>query len=872
MVPMRLWLRNFLSYGEEGQLLDLSRVHVAAIIGPNGAGKSSLIDAITWALFKKARSDSHGLVRKGAKEMEVALEFLMDGQLYRVRRSYPRARKGGHIVSLEQHDSQTGKWKPLVIKGGVDQVQTSIQKLLRMDYDTFVNTVCQLQGESGNFMDSGPAERRDLLAKVLRLNDYEVWAERAKDKAEALKGKIAQVEQEIARLERERQKRPELLAALDDLNRRLQGTEEKYRRCQEEQRRWQQERERLIVLEAQRQNLQETIKDGERQKRQAQERLKVHERELHQLQALLGQKEAILRDLEDYRQIQDEEKRLSEKQRQWEELQGRRMDLEKRIANEQAELKRREGELVSERKRLEKEVAEKAKAQKELERVGEALRRLDEWQRQAEAWQRERERKNADLAALCAQREALRRQREEVAEKLRLLMEHEGEPKCPLCENPLTPDDFLRLRQRFEQEAEALQAEMDSKDRQIQSLQADIAKLDELVRKAEAELKKRPAIERQQGQLLQSLATIAQAGEELTRWQEKWQAFQQEKERTERRWQREREELNAEENAIGYDSRHHEQLRRRLHQHQDILRRAQQLEDAAQRLPQVEKAIAEEQSLLTEIERRIADAHKQIQQLDEELKLRSEVDKRLREVERQLAELEKALRELNAQRGEIEGQLKALERCEEDLRRLREQLRQDQEAKQDYKLLMDAFGRFGIPGEVLKVAVKWVEAEANRLLSRLTKGRMFLRFELSRPTQKGSEKETLEIFIADDLGDRPYKSLSGGEKFRVDFALRLALAQLLARRSGAPLRTLIMDEGFGSQDKEGLEAMVQAIQTVAQDFDRVLIITHLDELRDQFPALIEVTKDIRGSRCRLIERDGASFSAPEGSGDGAEVP
>jgi len=872
VVPMRLRLRNFLSYGEERQPLDLSRVHVAAIIGPNGAGKSSLIDAITWALFGKARAGLEGLVRKGAKEAKVQLEFLLDGQLYRVSRSYARARKGGHSVLLEQHDPKTGKWKPLVVKGGVSQAEDEIRRLLRMDYDTFVNTVCQLQGESGNFMDLGPADRRDLLAKVLRLNEYEVWADRAKDKAKELEGKIAQVEQEIAHLERERQKRPELLAALDDLNRRLQGTEEKYRRCQEEQRRWQQERERLIVLETQRQNLQETIKDGERQKQQAQERLKAHERELHQLQALLGQKEAIRQALENYRQTQDEEKRLSEKQHQWEELQRRRMDLEKRIANEQAELKRREGELVSERKRLEKEVAEKAKAQKELERVGEALRRLDEWQRQAEAWQRERERKNADLAALRAQREALSRQREEVAEKLRLLTEHEGEPKCPLCENLLTPDDFLRLRQRLEREAKNLQAEMDSKDRQIQSLQADIAKLDELVRKAEAELKKRPAIERQQGQLLQSLAAIAQAEEELARWQEKWQAFQHEKERTEQRWQREREALNAEENAIGYDSRRHEQLRRWLHQHQAILQRAQQLQDAEQRLPQVEEAIAKERDHLTEIEQRIADAQKQIQQLDDELKRRSEVDERLREVGRQLAELERALLDLNAQRGEIEGQLKALERCEEDLRRLREQLRQAQEAKQDYELLREAFGRYGIPGEVLKVAVKWVEAEANGLLSRLTKGRMFLRFELNRPTQKGSERETLDIIIADELGDRPYESLSGGEKFRVDFALRLALAKLLARRSGAALRTLIMDEGFGSQDKEGLEAMVQAIQTVSQEFERVLVITHLDELRDQFPALIEVTKDSKGSRCRLIERDGTSPSAPEWSGDEAETP
>jgi len=52
----------------------------------------------------------------------------------------------------------------------------------------------------------------------------------------------------------------------------------------------------------------------------------------------------------------------------------------------------------------------------------------------------------------------------------------------------------------------------------------------------------------------------------------------------------------------------------------------------------------------------------------------------------------------------------------------------------------------------------------------------------------------------------------------------------------------------------------------------VLVITHLDELRDQFPTLIEVTKDSKGSHCRLIERNGTLPSVSEWSGDEAETP
>ncbi|MCZ7674381.1 MAG: hypothetical protein M5U34_48245 [Chloroflexi bacterium] len=60
--------------------------------------------------------------------------------------------------------------------------------------------------------------------------------------------------------------------------------------------------------------------------------------------------------------------------------------------------------------------------------------------------------------------------------------------------------------------------------------------------------------------------------------------------------------------------------------------------------------------------------------------------------------------------------------------------------------------------------------------------------------------ETLDIRISDGAGERPYDNYSGGEQFRVNFAIRLALSQLLAKRAGARLQTLVVDEGFGSQD------------------------------------------------------------------------
>ena len=107
--------------------------------------------------------------------------------------------------------------------------------------------------------------------------------------------------------------------------------------------------------------------------------------------------------------------------------------------------------------------------------------------------------------------------------------------------------------------------------------------------------------------------------------------------------------------------------------------------------------------------------------------------------------------------------------------------------------------------------------------------------------------ETLDINISDELGTRSYEMFSGGEAFRINFAIRIALSKLLARRAGAPLRTLIIDEGFGTQDSHGIEKIKEAINFIQDDLDKILVITHIEELRDAFPTRIDVIKTSEGS-------------------------
>jgi exonuclease SbcC len=192
------------------------------------------------------------------------------------------------------------------------------------------------------------------------------------------------------------------------------------------------------------------------------------------------------------------------------------------------------------------------------------------------------------------------------------------------------------------------------------------------------------------------------------------------------------------------------------------------------------------------------------------------------------------LQSLTAKKKEKESQFNAIARDE-----------------QIYRELTEAFGKKGVQALIIETALPEIENKANDLLARMTDNRMNVKIEPLKETQKGELVETLDIKISDELGTRNYELFSGGEAFRINFAIRIALSKLLARRHNAPLPTLIIDEGFGTQDAQGIEKLREAITAIQDDFEKILVITHIEELRDSFPARIGVVKEADGSRISL---------------------
>ncbi len=227
-----------------------------------------------------------------------------------------------------------------------------------------------------------------------------------------------------------------------------------------------------------------------------------------------------------------------------------------------------------------------------------------------------------------------------------------------------------------------------------------------------------------------------------------------------------------------------------------------------------------------------------------------------------LDEAERALLQLQEQENNKNQEVGGARQLVDVLATLRERksgYAAEREEKQQliarHKTLERAFGKDGVPALLIEQALPQIETKANDLLDRLSDGRMSIRFATQaeyKDKKRDDLKETLDIQISDGAGLRDYEMYSGGERFRVDFAIRLALSEVLAQRKGARLQTLVIDEGFGSQDAQGRQRLIEAINTVRGDFAKILVITHLDELKDAFPTRIEVEKNERGSTVRII--------------------
>jgi exonuclease SbcC len=313
--------------------------------------------------------------------------------------------------------------------------------------------------------------------------------------------------------------------------------------------------------------------------------------------------------------------------------------------------------------------------------------------------------------------------------------------------------------------------------------------------------------------------------------------------------------LDKELAALGYGAAAHDAARRAELQARPAEAEYRQLESARAALKPLEDEIA---NLESEIKNRQSELDHQQGEYDEAISALSAVEAQapdLDAAERSLFDLQERENQLHQEVGAARQKVSVLA----DLRKRKKALESERGEMGlqigHYKTLERAFGKDGVPALLIEQALPEIEMKANQVLGRLSEDSMHLHFETQaryKDEKRKEMRETLEIQVSDGAGLRDYEMYSGGEAFRVNFAIRLALSEVLAQRKGARLQMLVIDEGFGSQDALGRQRLIQAINAVKADFAKILVITHLEELKDAFPTRIEVEKTEAGSTVEVI--------------------
>ena len=453
MVPLHLRLFNFLSYQGDTEL-DLRGIHVGCLSGDNGNGKSALLDAVTWALWGWARGRRYGtggaspdeLVYQGQTDMEVALTFAAGEATYRMVRKHSKG--GGRRGAARMVDLQaaTGDGFRSLTEGSVAETEAQVQRLLRMSYDTFVNSAFLLQGEADRFTTSKPAQRKETLADILGLSLYERLQDRAKERVREYDAQLLRNQLDRDAAERELANRPGVEQALDDARRMLEGLAPLLSVARAEE----------APLEARVASLERVQEEADRLRESVGQRTAEAERlEAQAAQAgdraarysnVLARRAEILDGAGRLGAAQQRLAELGEAQQQDAALERRAMELEYAIAQE-ADRLASEAERLRDRTELElrprvergqaAQAALRDSAQAEAgnvrQREGVVTQRaeLDAAVRAVERLEADNQRLDAELAELRGGYRMLR----------------EGETHCPLCGTPLGADGLAHLRQ-----------------------------------------------------------------------------------------------------------------------------------------------------------------------------------------------------------------------------------------------------------------------------------------------------------------------------------------------------------------------------------------------------------------------------------------
>ncbi|MCZ2123227.1 MAG: SMC family ATPase [Anaerolineales bacterium] len=856
MIPLHLRIAGFLSYQDSVEL-SFETFDLACISGQNGAGKSSLLDAFTWALFGEARGKSAEVINLNptVKAAEVALTFKYEDNIYRVQRTLPRGKSTVLEFQVLNQTLDEDQWRALTEKTTRD-TQARIEQTLRLDYETFVNASFFLQGKADQFTQKKSSERKAVLSSILGLEIWDVYKERTVEKRKALEGEVNAIDGRLAEIEAELSEEGARKSRLSELEKNLK----QIALARETQDALLANLKNTAAILHEQRKLAETLEKSLNNLRfglsNVESKIAEKENEQKDFSDLIGRANEIEAQYKEWEKIQKELNQLENSASAFREHDEKRQPLLREIEVER-------GKLEQEMKGLKEQEAEIRNQELGIKDLETAIDSAKNFLAEAELKIEEREstesRKNAareKLAGLKAENEALRKEMDDLKNRIDTLKETKS-AECPLCGQPLS-------KAHREETLEQLEKDGKEKGDAFRANKKEFEELEKQITNYELQLATYKNLDNERVQFSNSLSTANSKLDTINSQAANWEKTGAKRLKEINKIlesgkfavdaQKELVKIDKELAKLGYDIALHESKRNeelalsgagknaRLDKAKDLSKRIQK------EITELEEDRRKKQTEVTEHEKDHQDALKKL--------AKSEANSpNLQEAEDKLFTLREDENQIRGELGGAEQKVKALETQrarKADYETQREELKQ---TINRHKNLERAFGKDGVPALLIEQALPQIEQKANDLLERLSDGKMSIRFVTQakyKDEKREDLRETLEIQISDSSGARDYEMYSGGEAFRVNFAIRLALSEILAQRKGARLQTLVIDEGFGSQDAQGRQRLVEAINLVRHDFEKILVITHLDELKDAFPNRIEVEKTENGSSVKVV--------------------
>ncbi|MCX6056218.1 MAG: SMC family ATPase [Chloroflexi bacterium] len=852
MIPVRLQIQGFLSYYESVDL-SFDSFDLACISGSNGSGKSSLLDAITWVLFGEARRRDDSIINHRSAAAEVIFDFDYENAHYRVQRSKQKEKTTTLDFFMQ---NEAGTWRPLT-EATLRSTEERIRKTLRLDYETFTNASFFLQGKADQFAQQKPGDRKRILSAILGLEIWDQYKEEAltrrrnvEKELATLEGILSEIDAELSQGDVRRKKHLDLQKEV--------ATKKELRDVRKE------------LLDQQR-----LISDRwENEKKQA-EKLSNEIKRLHnEMDGVASDLENRVEEQEKYRSQIENEKGIRAAHQQWQnqqkifekweilaaqfrQFETQRVELVLKIETERVALQTQLKGLIDKQKETVQLQNQIPALTFQVEAHQQNIRKAEDQLKLRGEIEKIKNESTTEMARLKEMNKSLKEAMEELKQRMAVLEASSG-ALCPTCEKPLN----LVERDRLLNELNTRGTEMGDAYRKNQEL---LRQHEKTFQEKEAELQ---ALQRIETDLKQTQRLFDLKSEELKNIQSEissWNvAGQKQMESLQAILQennfavedhRELSHVETEQNFLGYDPLAHEESRAVEVAGRESQQKLSALEQAKSALAPLEREIETMRKNIETSKKHISDQEKVLQVTKEKMNQETSNAPDLQQMENDFRASQEEVNNLLTELGFVQNQVQVLVYKQEEKKTKTSEKEIATQQIAYLKILERAFGKDGIPAILIEQALPEIQEHANNILDRLSAGEMSINFGTQREyrdKKREGRKETLDIFIRDSAGEREYELFSGGEAFRINFAIRLALSRVLARRSGARLQTLVIDEGFGSQDAEGRQRLIEAINMVRADFAKILVITHLEELKDAFSARIEVTKGTSGSQINVV--------------------